>query len=93
MLVDLIKNFCESNDEKYSYYENYSGRGMFGRKCSGIVVKQGYSYMQMIIELTKFLDDHDFDDADFELENPAIDDLGLDTIVYFPNMKEGTKWH
>lgn len=39
----------------------------------------------------KFLDDHDFDDADFELENPAIDDLGLDTIVYFPNMKEGTK--
>lgn len=87
MLADLIKNFCDNNDEKYSYYENYSGRGMFGRKCLGIVVKQGYSYMQMIMELTKFLDDNNYDDADFELENPAIDDLGLDTIVYFPNCK------
>lgn len=86
MLADLIKEFC-NNNENYEYYQGYSGRFMFGRKCPAIVVKQGYSYMQMIMELTRFLDDNDFDDVNFELENPAIDDLGLDTIVYFPNCK------
>lgn len=88
MLADLIKNFCESNDEKYSYYENYSGRGMFGRKCPAIVVKQGSSYMNMIMEFTQFLDSKNFDDSNLECEGIATDDLGLDTIVYFPNARE-----
>lgn len=88
VLTELIKRFCEESEEKYSYYENYSDRGMLGQTCSGIVVKNGYSYMQMLMDLTSYLDANDFDDADLELENPAVDGLGLDTIVYFPNMKE-----
>lgn len=87
VLAELIKRFCGENEEKYSYYENYSGRGMFGRTCSGVVVKNGYSYMQMLMDLTSYLDDNDFDDADLELENPAVDELGLDSIVYFPKIQ------
>ena len=27
---DLIREFCEIHSDKYSVYENYSGRFMFG---------------------------------------------------------------
>lgn len=87
VLTELIKRFCKENEEKYSYYEKYSGRGMFGRTCSGVVVKNGYSYMQMLMELTKFLDEKEFDDADLELEGVSTDSLGMDTIVYFPKIE------
>ena len=80
-----IRNFVEDNSQ-YSIYENYSGRGMFGRKCLGVVVKQGYSFMDFIINLTRYLDDNDVEDADFKLEGATYDNLGLDTVVYFPNI-------
>lgn len=80
-----IRNFVEKNP-KYSIYENYSGRGMFGRECLGVVVKQGYSFMDFIINLTRYMDDNDVDDIDFKLEGATYDNLGLDTIVYFPNI-------
>jgi hypothetical protein len=86
MLADLIRAFCNEYEE-YEVYENYIGRGMFGRRCLGIVIKQGNPYMGMLYELTKFLDDNGFEDASLEMEGVAIDELGLDTIVYFPHIK------
>lgn len=82
---EAIKNFISEN-EQYSLYENYSGRYMFGRKCLGVIVKQGYSFMDFIINLTRYLDDNDVDDIDFKLEGATYDNLGLDTVVYFPNI-------
>lgn len=86
--ADLVREFCEKNEDKYYVYENYSGRGMFGRRCVGVVVRNGNSYMQMMMKLTKFLGDNDFDDFNLEFEGMSVDELGLDTIVYFPYMKE-----
>ena len=83
-----IRNFVAVN-EGYELYENYSGRGMFGRICLGVVVKMGYSYMDFLVKLTQYLDENNVDDADLMLEGAAVDDLGMDTIVYFPRM-EGT---
>lgn len=60
---------------------------MFGRKCLGVVVRNGYSYIEMLMNLTHYFDECDLEDEDLELEGVAVDDLGLDTIVYFPNMK------
>lgn len=85
-IVEAIRLFCDENDEKYSMYENYSGRFMFGRKCVGIVVRQGYSYMEMIIKLTMFLNDCGVESFENEIEDVRTDDLGLDTIVYFPKI-------
>lgn len=85
-IVEAIRLFCDENDEKYSMYENYSGRFMFGRKCVGIVVRQGYSYMEMIIKLTMFLNDCGVERFKNEIEGVRTDDLGLDTIVYFPEI-------
>lgn len=82
---EAIRNYV-SEHEKYEIYENYSGRGMFGRKCLGVVVKQGYSFMDFIIKLTKYMDDNNVDDVDFKLEGTTYDNLGLDTVVYFPNI-------
>lgn len=82
---EAIRNYVDENDQ-YELYEGYSGRGMFGRKCLGVVVKQGYSFMDFIINLTRYMDDNDVEDADFKLEGATYDNLGLDTVVYFPNI-------
>ena len=85
-IVETIKMFCDESAEKYSIYENYSGKFMYGRKCVGIVVRQGYSYMEMIIKLTIFLNDCGIESVESELEDVRFDELGLDTIVYFPKI-------
>lgn len=82
---EAIKNFISEN-EQYELYENYSGRGMFGRTCLGIIVQRNDSFIDFIIKLTKYLDDNDVDDIDFKLEGATYDNLGLDTVVYFPNI-------
>lgn len=86
-VANAIRQFVEKAGDEYSIYEDYSGRGMFGQKCLGIVVYQGYSYMEMLMKLTQYLDEQDFDDADLELEGISIDSLGMDTIVYFPRIR------
>lgn len=80
-----IRDFVEEH-EGYELYENYSGRGMFGRTCLGVVVKMGYSYMDFLVKLTQYLDENNVDDVDLMLESAAVDALGMDTIVYFPRM-------
>lgn len=84
MLKDFLKQFCDENPDKYKYYEKYSGKFMFGKTCCGIVVREDFSYVDMIVELTRFLDKHGFEDENLEMSNTGIDELGKDTIVYFP---------
>ncbi len=88
MLADLIREFCAQSENKYEVYENYSGRAMFGRKTIGIIVKEGHSYLEMMMELTRYLEAKGFDDPLMELEGVAIDELGLDVIVYFPAIRD-----
>lgn len=80
-----IRGFVEEN-EQYELYENYSGKGMFGRTCLGIIVQWNDSFIDFIIKLTKYLDNNGIEDVDFSLEGVSYDALGLDTIVYFPNI-------
>lgn len=44
--------------------------------------------MDFLLELTKYLDENNVDDADLELEGVSIDDIGSDTIVYFPRIED-----
>lgn len=85
---DLIRKFCEENSDKYEVYEGYSGRFMFGRTCLGVIVKMGYSEIEFIIKLTDYLNNYlDVIDLEFA-EGISMDNLGLDTIVYFPKLKD-----
>lgn len=85
-IVEAIRLFCAENDEKYSMYENYSGRFMFGRKCVGIVVRHGCSYMEMLVKLTMLLQNCGIESVESKLEDVRTDELGLDKIVYFPKI-------
>ena len=87
MLKEYLKKFCELNEEIYTYYEGYSGRGMFGEKCPAFVVKQGSNFMQAIMEFTRYLEEQGFDDVNLECEGVSYDNLGLDMIVYFPSAR------
>lgn len=84
MLKDFIQQFCEENPDRYDYCEKYSGKFMFGKTCCGIIVRDGFSYVDMIVELTKFLDRQGFTDENLEMSNTAMDEMGMDIIVYFP---------
>ena len=46
-IEDGIRNFVEKNP-KYNIYENYSGRGMFGRTCLGVVVSRIHSWTLLL---------------------------------------------
>ena len=65
-VADAIRAFCEENSNAYSIYEGYSGRNMFGRKCLGAVIREGYSYLDFLVNLTQYLDTYGIDDADLE---------------------------
>ena len=84
MLDRYIRGFCNASEGKYKVFEQYSGRNMFGRMTIGIIVKEGQSYLEMMMELTRYLEAEGFDDPLMELEGVAVDDLGLGSIVYFP---------
>lgn len=84
-IAEGIRQFVSDNTQ-YSLYEGYSGRGMFGKKCLGVVVRSGDSFMDFLIALTKYLDEHGIEDMNCELESASYDDLGKDTIVYFPRI-------
>ena len=88
--LERKKIYCNGkiSDWEYSIYENYSGRFMFGEKCLGIVVRQGNSYMEMLMKLTQYLDDNSIEDAGLQMEGVSVDELGLDTVVYFPLIVE-----
>lgn len=86
--ADYIRNFVAENDDKYSIYEGYSGRGMFGEQCLGVIVNEGNSCMEFMMDLTSYLAKMSAsDDKDFDLgfaEGMCSDSLGKDSIVYFP---------
>lgn len=84
-IAEGIRSFVDEHP-KYTIYENYSGRGMFGKTCLGVVVYKGDSFMNFLMDLTRYFDEHGIEDAELELEGVSYDALGLDTIVYFPRI-------
>lgn len=85
-IAECIKAFV-SGKEAYSY-ENYSGKCMFGKTCLGVVIFHGNSFMDFFMQLTRYLDEQGVEDVNCELEGASYDELGLDVIVYFPNITE-----
>ena len=82
-LREVISNFCNQYME-YTYVTDDPGKRMNGEKCCGIRILQGHSYMEMFIRLTEYLERVEYEDTALELSNPVIDEVGDDTMVYFP---------
>jgi hypothetical protein len=70
----------------------YSGRGMYGSNCLGIVTgDSGFSLAQTLMEAREEADEADEDvrellDAMLSRE-PRTDSMGLDTIYYWPGIQ------
>ena len=56
-------------------------------KCLGILVKGDNSYMETIMDLTRYFEDHNVVDVNLELEGMYVEFQGDDVIVFFPNIE------
>lgn len=63
-------------------YENYSGRGMFGKTCLAITVDE---LENALFRLGRESGDYDFSN---ELERFKTDSLGRSFIIYFPKLQK-----
>lgn len=89
----IIRNTIEQFDCKV--YEQYSGRGMYGRQCFGITVprESGANIGTVLTTIILELVDAEWDVGP-ELWKMSYDSLGLDMIYYFPELQlagEGEK--
>ena len=80
LAVQLVE-FCEGGE----IYENYSGRGMYGKTTYGVVVDDLFDFFVALYLLGKHHGEKDRkDDIDYEYEifNFRIDNLGRRYIIY-----------
>lgn len=85
-LLELVR-VCEGN---LSLYPDYSGRCMYGKKCFGFVLTRELSEGKLAVLLDRQLrDDEDFEQflEELDFDNASQDSLGLDRIVYWPQIE------
>lgn len=79
---------CAANDAGLylpeSIREDYSGRGMYGATCFGLVVDCTSQAVKFLIALARNLE---AELADELADNWSQDNMGLSTIVYFPRFQ------
>ena len=81
-LCELIESFCEESED-LDFSRDYSGRFMFGSICIGIICDNP---MDMMMNLTSYLAENGIENAQNRLGNICSDSMGLQTIVYFPEL-------
>ena len=85
--TSFLSEFCDN--EGLEFREDYSGRGMYGKTCIGFVGTFSEFELGMRLAAAIAEDDclHDMDKIETELMNPATDSMGLDTIIYWTNLR------
>lgn len=86
-LKDAVEGMGGGDDE-VSFYNGYSGRGMYGRKCVGIT--GSFSDCMMVLgELIKEAkEEPGFDDMVDQLLDFKQDSMGRDVILYWPELED-----
>ena len=85
----LIEDFCEEEGDDFSFYPDYSGRGMFGRHCIGISTKESpaRTMAKLILYSISFFDEvEELETFVCRLEDVETDSLGLGSIIYWPSL-------
>lgn len=94
MLVDLIREFCNTNN--YEVIENYSGSTFLGEMVTTLafIVKPDRNFFDALEQLSSFLEAKEIDDSAIEeLEGTNVDyvytdSVEADAVVYFPFIKD-----
>ena len=76
-IAEAIREYVNET-EGLEFYEQEPEKGL------GILVKGDNSYMETIMNLTKY---HNVDDVNLELEGMYVECQGDDVIVFFPNIE------
>lgn len=69
--------------EEYTIHIDYSGRGMFGKACIGFCCSSPYS---ILVDLTEYISTFEVMNIRQKLGRICIDSMGMDKIVYFPDI-------
>ena len=96
MLADLIREFCNQPENNYEVYENYSGSTFFGETATtlGIVIKSDQNFLDVLAQLTSYLEAKEIDDSVLEeLEGTngdytEADSVDSDAILDVPSLKD-----
>lgn len=83
-IIEIMEDFCKEYD--IDFRDDYSGRGMFGRKCVGFVISKGTDLLSTLVELTEMLKDNGIEYVSHKLGAICQDSMGLYTIIYFPRL-------
>lgn len=94
MLVDLIREFCNTNN--YEVIENYSGSTFLVEMVTTLafIVKPDRNFFDALEQLSSFLEAKEIDDSAIEeLEGTNVDyvytdSVEADAVVYFPFIKD-----
>lgn len=81
---ELIESFL--NDWSDDIRSDYSGRGMYGSTCLGIVLPSVSDLFIIGYYFYEFCQDNDLD-CNIEDFKMSMDNMGLNQIIYFPNIK------
>ena len=74
-IAEAIREYVNET-EGLEFYEQEPEKGL------GILVKGDNSYMETIMNLTKYFDDHNVDDVNLELEGMYVECRGM-MLLYF----------
>ncbi|MFQ8982501.1 MAG: hypothetical protein ACLR6I_19895 [Waltera sp.] len=74
-IAEAIREYVDET-EGLELYEQEPEKGL------GILVKGDNSYMETIMNLTKYFDDHNVDDVNLELEGMYVECQGM-MLLYF----------
>lgn len=88
-IAELIRYVAEDGNEDTSFRNNYSGRGMYGRECVGIVGSEDDCkalMAEVIKEAHARGDEVEFDDVVDMMFDYSQDSMGLDVIIYWPHI-------
>lgn len=87
--VTAIKEICKSDPDSFRFRSDYSGRGMGGATCVGVVCHSHTALFSAFLTQVQEQGSEDLDlsDAIEAFESARQDSMGRDVILYFPGWK------
>jgi hypothetical protein len=64
----------------------YSGRGMMGRTCLGVVTEGGQTPLNLLAEI--IMECEEIEEAAYLLRHARTDSMGTETIIYWPSIRK-----
>ena len=81
-IVKLLVEAADANGIEASHYEGYSGRGMFGEKTDGVVIRNQRDFTMLAIYASRAVTVEEANVLHRACRNARQDSLGLSTIIY-----------